>query len=297
MSIFFGLDCLTNSDVTELRLSSPELCEFNRASQSTNIAHQKHNYDTIVPRSAEELTRRFPSVLGVTNGSPLRIDKREESSRKPTKSFTALRTGFEPVRAEPIGFRVQLLNHSDTAAHAGKPIDTTADPYNACDKRCDGRISSPVSTTSNVEVTWVTAGFVIVVTRSRQVTAMYGIEHHNLSNDQSNLGSSRPIRLSHHGLVLLQKPADQTRRTEIGSRLPRTEKFVDSLSDVVCQFNRRRTKYNRFSGNLLYHNSSWCLQDRSLVELPSNQLAIVIAAAVKLGIDPYGSFIVVSDTF
>lgn len=47
MSIFFGLDCLTNGDVTELRLSSPEPCEFNRASQSTNIAHQKHHYDTI----------------------------------------------------------------------------------------------------------------------------------------------------------------------------------------------------------------------------------------------------------
>ena len=29
-----------------------------------------------------------------------------------------LRTGFEPVRAKPIGFRVQLLNHSDTAAIA-----------------------------------------------------------------------------------------------------------------------------------------------------------------------------------
>ena len=28
----------------------------------------------------------------------------------------SLRTGFEPVRVEPIGFQVQLLNHSDTAA-------------------------------------------------------------------------------------------------------------------------------------------------------------------------------------
>jgi hypothetical protein len=31
------------------------------------------------------------------------------------KKFT-LRTGFEPVRAEPNGFQVHLLNHSDTAA-------------------------------------------------------------------------------------------------------------------------------------------------------------------------------------
>ena len=29
-----------------------------------------------------------------------------------------LRTGFEPVRVEPIGFQVQLLNRSDTAADA-----------------------------------------------------------------------------------------------------------------------------------------------------------------------------------
>lgn len=28
-----------------------------------------------------------------------------------------LRTGFEPVRVEPNGFQVHLLNHSDTAAH------------------------------------------------------------------------------------------------------------------------------------------------------------------------------------
>lgn len=27
-----------------------------------------------------------------------------------------LRTGFEPVRVEPNGFQVHLLNHSDTAA-------------------------------------------------------------------------------------------------------------------------------------------------------------------------------------
>ena len=32
----------------------------------------------------------------------------------------ALRTGFEPVRVEPIGFQVQLLNRSDTAADASK---------------------------------------------------------------------------------------------------------------------------------------------------------------------------------
>lgn len=28
-----------------------------------------------------------------------------------------LRTGFEPVRVEPNGFQVHLLNHSDTAAY------------------------------------------------------------------------------------------------------------------------------------------------------------------------------------
>ena len=32
------------------------------------------------------------------------------------KSFS-LRIGFEPMREKPIGFRVQLLNHSDTAAY------------------------------------------------------------------------------------------------------------------------------------------------------------------------------------
>ena len=33
------------------------------------------------------------------------------------KKKRSLRTGFEPVRAEPNGFRVHLLNHSDIAAH------------------------------------------------------------------------------------------------------------------------------------------------------------------------------------
>lgn len=34
----------------------------------------------------------------------------------PDEKKNSLRTGFEPARAGPIGFQVQLLNHSDTAA-------------------------------------------------------------------------------------------------------------------------------------------------------------------------------------
>lgn len=34
------------------------------------------------------------------------------------KKKAPLRIGFEPMREKPIGFRVQLLNHSDTAAYA-----------------------------------------------------------------------------------------------------------------------------------------------------------------------------------
>ena len=45
----------------------------------------------------------------------------QEGSAKKKQNVAAsakgtLRTGFEPVRVEPIGFQVQLLNHSDTAA-------------------------------------------------------------------------------------------------------------------------------------------------------------------------------------
>lgn len=39
-----------------------------------------------------------------------------KKKKKKRKKITTLWTGFEPVRVEPIGFQVQLLNHSDTTA-------------------------------------------------------------------------------------------------------------------------------------------------------------------------------------
>ena len=46
----------------------------------------------------------------------------------PVKMLSQL-AGFEPTRAEPIGFQVQRLNHSATTAHSHhiseKPCDTT----------------------------------------------------------------------------------------------------------------------------------------------------------------------------
>ena len=46
------------------------------------------------------------------------------------KKRTTLRTGLEPARAEPIGFQVQLLNHSDTAATVELTISDADEAHN-----------------------------------------------------------------------------------------------------------------------------------------------------------------------